>query len=399
MIGLRDIISGDFWKRGMSFLPRLHCGYEPDARSRGVAVRKPRAAAVCLAALLLAAPAAVRPAAPSAGTPQSVAELWADFDPRKDPLEAEVIREWKSDGIVFRSVRFLVGTFKGKPARMAAIYGFPENATLPLPALMQIHGGGGRASTTEGLIAMVNRGYAVLSVNWGGSRGGGQREVNTVETAQPGDPNTDWGAVDPTQLNQGRMDSMLPGPKQLFEDREHPKNANWYLLTLGCRRGLTFLEQQKEVDPARLGVFGYLLNVGLTSEGLIPQASLDRLAEIGAWMKVNDEAIHGSGATPFGAEAGSFSSTEKDQNGKPVFIPEWIWRATTKPGHIYLLVFAWPADGKFTVPTVARQLTGATLLADPSAKLIVTQNEQRTTVSGLPAKAPDAVATVIDLKF
>jgi len=28
------------------------------------------------------------------GVPQSVVELWADFDPRKDPLEVEVIHEW-----------------------------------------------------------------------------------------------------------------------------------------------------------------------------------------------------------------------------------------------------------------------------------------------------------------
>jgi dienelactone hydrolase len=58
--------------------------------------------------------------------------------------------------------------------------------------------------------------------------------------------------------------SILPGPKQFFEDREHPKNCNWYLLTLGCRRGLTFLEQQPEVDPQRLGVHGFSMGGNLT---------------------------------------------------------------------------------------------------------------------------------------
>jgi hypothetical protein len=47
-----------------------------------------------------------------------------------------------------------------------------------------------------------------------------------MEGAQPGDPNTDWGAVDPTQLNVQGYSSMLPGPKQFYEDREHPKNNN-----------------------------------------------------------------------------------------------------------------------------------------------------------------------------
>jgi hypothetical protein len=193
--------------------------------------------------------------------PQSVRELWADCDPRKDPLETEVIREWKEDGGIFRHVRYLVGHFKGKPARMTAIYGFPEDAKGKLPAVMHIHGGGQRAFLHE-VKFLVGRGYAALSVNWGGSAG--QRPFNSVEGAQPGDPNTDWGAVDPSQLNVQGYQSILPGPLQLFEDREHPKNCNWYLLALGCRRGLTFLEQQPEVDSQRLGVHGYSMGGNLT---------------------------------------------------------------------------------------------------------------------------------------
>jgi len=194
--------------------------------------------------------------------PQSVAELWADFDPRRDPLEVEVIREWKEAGGVFRHVRFLIVTFKGQPARMAAIYGFPEGAVAKLPAVMHIHGGGQRGSLGE-VKLLVNRGYAALSVNWGGS-GTGDAPFNQVEGAQPGDPNTDWGAVDPSQLNASGYASLLPGSKQVFEDREHPKNNNWYLLTVGCRRGLTFLEQQPEVDPERLGVHGFSMGGNLT---------------------------------------------------------------------------------------------------------------------------------------
>jgi len=193
--------------------------------------------------------------------PQSVRELWADFDPRQEPLEVEVVREWREDGGVFRHVRFLVGTFKGKPARMTAIYGCPSAAKEKLPGVMHIHGGGQRAFLHE-VKFLVGRGYVALSVNWGGTAG--QVPFNSVEGAQPGDPNTDWGAVDPSQLNVPGYNSMLPGPKQFFEDREHPKNNNWYLLTLGCRRGLTFLEQQAEVDPSRLGVHGYSMGGNLT---------------------------------------------------------------------------------------------------------------------------------------
>lgn len=47
------------------------------------------------------------------------------------------------------------------------------------------------------------------------------------------------------------------------------------------------------VDIAAKGG-NYLLNVGPTAEGLIPQPSVERLAEIGDWMDVNEEAIYGS---------------------------------------------------------------------------------------------------------
>lgn len=203
-----------------------------------------------LVAACHAAPLASR----AAEVPQSVSELWSDFDPRKEDLQVELVREWKADGMVLRSVRFLVGTFKGRPARLAAFYGFPEDTVDKRPAVMHIHGGGQRASISE-VKMLVARGYAALSVNWGG------REM---EEAQPGDLNTDWGAVDPTQTNVPGYQSMLPGPKQMYEDREHPKNCNWYLLTLGCRRGLTFLERQPEVDAERLGIHGYSMGGNLT---------------------------------------------------------------------------------------------------------------------------------------
>jgi len=219
-------------------------------RESGVVAGYPLKHLLTFTALLLASLGAMR----AAETPKSVTELWADFDPRHDPLETEIIREWKSDGMVLRYVRFLIGTFKGKPARMAAFYGFPEGAKEKLPAVMHIHGGGQRADLDD-VKLLVARGYAALSVNWGG------REM---ADAKPSDANTDWGAVDPTQFNSGNYSSMLPGPKQFYEDREDPKNCNWYLLTLGCRRGLTFLEQQPEVDPQRLGIHGWSMGGNLT---------------------------------------------------------------------------------------------------------------------------------------
>jgi alpha-L-fucosidase len=155
----------------------------------------------------------------------------------------------------------------------------------------------------------------------------------------------------------------------------------------------------------------YLLNVGPTSEGLIPQPSVERLAQIGAWMKVNGEAIYGAGPTPFGAEAGKFSQTEKDRDGKPKFIPDWNWRCTTKPGarrfpwlwkspaRLYVEVFNWPPGGTFELTGLQSKVKGACLLADPKhTQLAVKQDDSGVTIS-LPKDAPDKIASVICLKI
>ena len=140
----------------------------------------------------------------------------------------------------------------------------------------------------------------------------------------------------------------------------------------------------------------YLLNVGPTSEGLIPQPEVDRLKEVGAWMKVNGEAIYGTGPTIFGAEAGTFSATQTNRQGRPVFVAAWDWRCTTKAGKIYIHIFKWPA-GQFQLPGVKGEITGACLLADAARPLKFQQTPQAVTVQ-LPDKAPDEIASVLCLQ-
>ena len=173
--------------------------------------------------------------------------------PRKDVLDTKVVQEWEQDGIVYRYVTYHIGNFKGKPARMAAFFGFPKGEQEVARLCCKSHGGGQRAFLNE-VEFYAKRGYACLSINWGG------REM---ENAKDGDPNTDWGAVDPTQKNVPGYFNLKPGDKYL-DPFESPRNNNWYLLTLGARRGLTFLEQQPEVDADRLGVYGHSMGGNLT---------------------------------------------------------------------------------------------------------------------------------------
>ena len=143
----------------------------------------------------------------------------------------------------------------------------------------------------------------------------------------------------------------------------------------------------------------YLLNVGPDSHGEIPIESVKRLAEVGTWMKVNGPAIYGTSATPFGEELGKPTEAVDAYGKKRPTSSGMVWRATQKPGHVYLIIFQWPSDGKFSVPAFVHSITGASLLADPATKLTISQDDKGITVSGLPAKAPDAIASVIDLTY
>ncbi len=118
----------------------------------------------------------------------------------------------------------------------------------------------------------------------------------------------------------------------------------------------------------------YLLNVGPTAEGLIPQPSVERLAEVGKWMKVNGESIYGTQASPFAT---------------PV-----AWgRVTSKPGKLYLHVFDWPKDGRLTLPPGV-EYRRAYLLAEPGRALKLRDTGRGVHLS-VPARAPDSVASVI----
>lgn len=141
----------------------------------------------------------------------------------------------------------------------------------------------------------------------------------------------------------------------------------------------------------------YLLNVGPTAEGVIPQPSQGNLRAVGRWLKVNGEAVYGAGVTPFGEELGGPSETEKDKNGKPVFKARRDWRCTTRPSKLYVHLFKWPA-GSFELPPIKDKVTKAYLLADPQKQaLAVKQDGQKWSIS-LPAAAPDKMDSVLALE-
>jgi alpha-L-fucosidase len=135
------------------------------------------------------------------------------------------------------------------------------------------------------------------------------------------------------------------------------------------------------VDIASKGG-NFLLNVGPTAEGEFPAASVERLRDIGRWMDVNGEAIHGTTASPWETLAWG-RCTQRSESG-----------STT----LYLHVFDWPADGVLVLPGLVNESVRASLLADFGQPLAVSRRDSDTLIA-LPPRAPDAVCSVVALEI
>jgi hypothetical protein len=186
--------------------------------------------------------------------PATLTELWAGFDPQKEPLDTQVVKEWEQDDVICRVVLFRIGTFKGKNSIMLGIYGFPKGGKT-LPGLVQIHGGGQNANLNA-VTTNAKRGYACISINWGGN-------PISIPGGYNG-PNTDWGAIDATQNGHNSHYGSLEPDNLTVDSVQSGRNNNWFLLTLATRRTLTFLEQQPEVDGSKLGVYGHSMGGNLS---------------------------------------------------------------------------------------------------------------------------------------
>lgn len=128
----------------------------------------------------------------------------------------------------------------------------------------------------------------------------------------------------------------------------------------------------------------YLLNVGPTGEGLIPEASVERLAEIGLWMRFNSEAIYDTTASPFKRQLPWGRCTTKTRG-----------RHTT----LYFHVFDWPADGRLLVPGLQTKPRKAFLLASDEHRALPLEQTADGLVISVPADLPHAISTTVAAEF
>jgi alpha-L-fucosidase len=136
---------------------------------------------------------------------------------------------------------------------------------------------------------------------------------------------------------------------------------------------------RKLIDIASKGG-NFLLNVGPTAEGVFPEPINQRLAQIGAWMKVNGECIYGTTKSPFRRL-------------------RFDGRSTAKGDTLYLEVFSWPPEG-LTLRDLETPVLSARAL-DGGEDLTVSKSDVggiRVLAISKPAKR-DPTATVIALKL
>ncbi|MBI5865556.1 MAG: alpha-L-fucosidase [Planctomycetes bacterium] len=125
----------------------------------------------------------------------------------------------------------------------------------------------------------------------------------------------------------------------------------------------------------------FLLNVGPTAEGRFPQPCIDRLHDMGAWLKINGDAIYGTSASPLAALPWGRCTMRKLADGDT---------------RLYLHVFTPPADGKIRLSGLLNAPKSAHLLADSARTCAVSRDEDAVVVS-CGKELPDPTATVIVL--
>ena len=202
------------------------------------------------------------------------------------------------------------------------------------------------------------------------------RLLDVVQECQPG--------VIMNDRLGGGVKGDLDTPEQFIPSTGGPPGRDWETCmtmnnTWGFKQQDTDWKSASDLLRKLLDIChkggNFLLNVGPTAEGEIPAASVERLREIGAWLQKNGESVYGTTGSP---------------------VPFLSWGRCTRRGNtLYLHVFDWPKNGVLRMPMRAL-VVSAHLLADP-ARPLTTGADDRAVLIHLPAKAPDAIASVIKL--
>ena len=132
----------------------------------------------------------------------------------------------------------------------------------------------------------------------------------------------------------------------------------------------------------------YLLNIGPTADGSVPEESVRVLDEVGAWLRTNGEAIYG---TDGGASISFGNYDNFTRKGNTLYIHVYFWPAGT-PAAEWLSFYKPPAV--VAVGGVQAKVLSARVLKT-GQPIQFTQDKISLRLTGLPAAAPDSPTTVL----
>jgi len=157
-------------------------------------------------------------------------------------------------------------------------------------------------------------------------------------------------------FERGQQDRIIPDH---WQTDTSISDKSWGYIENDTFKSSEFLVHQLIDIVSKNG--NLLLNFGPKSDGTIPAEIKERLAAMGAWLKVNGEAIYGTtpwkiyGEGPTKVVAGAFHDTDT----KP-YTPE-DFRFTAKGDTVYAIGMACPTGGKGAIHALGTSHEGASL--------------------------------------
>jgi len=117
-----------------------------------------------------------------------------------------------------------------------------------------------------------------------------------------------------------------------------------------------------------------LLNVGPMPDGQIEPRQVERLREIGAWLKKYGDGVYGTRGGPF--KPGSWGAS------------------TCKDNKIYVFIFNWPQQGPLVLPPINQKVLAAVVRTGGDLKIEQTNTQLAV---NLPPEQRDPLVTVLEL--
>ena len=215
--------------------------------------------------------------------------------------------------------------------------------------------------------------------------------INFKDYAMP----EDAGVLD---IERGQLANIRP---KYWQTDTSVSNRSWGYIENDTFKSPEFIVRQLVDIVSKNG--NLLLNIGPRSDGTIPEQVQQVLRDVGAWLKVNGEAIYATrpwrvyGEGPTKVIEGSFH----DQDTKPYAAEDF--RFTTKGDTLYAIELGWPAKAEALIRSLAVGVAGEDKIASvellgSESKLTFQQSQDGLHIR-VPESAPGKYAYAFRIRF